>query len=318
MKILITGGAGFIGSHLTRHLLDQGHHVHLIDDLSTGSFANVSDVLGDRCTLQVQKVHEALSNYSWLADFDAIYHLAAAVGVKLIVDKPVHTIETNVLESARVLQAAAAFRLPVLLTSSSEVYGKSHQVPFREDDDVTYGATCYSRWSYASTKAIDEYMGLAYHQQSNLGVVIVRLFNTVGPRQVGHYGMVIPRFVHAAVHGEPLEIYGDGEQTRCFSHVSDVVNAFPRLLADADCHGRVFNIGSDHEVTINQLADRVIELTGGKSEKRYVPYDVAYKTQFEDLRRRVPDLTRVRQAIDWNVTHSLDDILRQLIELERG
>lgn len=318
MKILITGGAGFVGSHLTRHLLSQGHSVHLLDNLSTGRSDNIADLLGDdRCTFQRQSVGDALSNFAWLRGFDQIYHLAAAVGVQLIVDDPVYTIETNVLETAKLLQGAAAFNIPVLITSSSEVYGKSERVPFREDDDVTYGATIYSRWSYAATKALDEYLALAYHREYQLGVVVVRLFNTVGPRQVGQYGMVLPRFIDAALHNRPIDIYGDGEQTRCFCHVQDVVEALPKLLSAPACHGRVFNVGSDHEVSINQLADRIIALAGSSSTKNYIPYEEAYGQKFDDLRRRVPDLTRVREAINFQPRRSLDEILKELIELER-
>jgi UDP-glucose 4-epimerase len=318
MKILITGGAGFIGSHLARHLLDQGHDLHIVDDLSTGRRGNIAELLGPRCVLQVQKASEALSHIAWLRDFDAIYHLAAAVGVRLIVEQPVHTIETNVHETSAVLAAAAAFSIPVLIASSSEVYGKSAQVPFRETDDVVYGPTTYSRWSYAMTKALDEYLGLAHHHQTGAPVVIVRLFNTVGPRQIGQYGMVVPRFVERAVRHQPIEIYGDGRQTRCFCHVADVVGALPRLLAESSCSGGVFNLGSDEEVSIQALADRVIAMTGSTGGKRYVPYDQAYQTQFDDLPRRVPDLGRVHQAIGYRPSRDLDAILGELIDLARG
>ena len=317
MNILITGGAGFIGSHLSRLLLEQGHTIHLLDNLSTGRRENVADLLGDRCRLQVQTVGEAFADFNWLAQFDQIYHLAAAVGVKLIVDDPVHTIETNVLETTRVLQGAAAFGVPVLITSSSEVYGKSDNVPFSEEDDVIYGPTVFSRWSYAATKAIDEYLAMAYHRQFDLGTVVVRLFNTVGPRQVGNYGMVIPRFVAAAVAGDPISVYGDGEQSRCFTHVGDVVAAMPKLLAKRDCHGRVFNLGSDREISIADLAKRVIELAESKSEIVYVPYEEAYTQKFEDLRRRVPNLSRIREAIEYAPTRDLDAILNELIALAR-
>jgi UDP-glucose 4-epimerase len=317
MHVLITGGAGFIGSHLAAHLLSLGHSVHLLDNLSTGRRENVTHLLSDRCTLQQQSVGEALKDYAWLKGFGAIYHLAAAVGVQLIVDDPVHTIETNVLETATLLRAAAAHHIPVLITSSSEVYGKSERVPFSEDDDVTYGSTIYSRWSYAATKALDEYLAFAHHKKDGLGAVVVRLFNTIGPGQLGRYGMVVPRFIDAALHDRPIDIYGDGKQTRCFCHVSDVVDAMPRLVADERCHGRVFNLGSDEEVTIDQLADRIIHLSGSKSSKRFIPYEAAYGAAFDDLRRRVPNLARIKQAIGYRPTKNLDAILTELIDLAR-
>ena len=317
MKILITGGAGFIGSHLARRLVGEGHHVHIVDDLSTGRRENVADLIGPNCSLQVQRVGEALGNIGWLGDFGAIYHLAAAVGVQLIVDRPVYSIENNILETAAVLKAAAAFNIPALITSSSEVYGKSDRVPFREDDDVTYGSTTFSRWSYAMTKALDEYLALAHHQQAGAPVVVVRLFNTVGPGQVGQYGMVVPRFIERAMANSPIEIYGDGKQTRCFCHVSDVVGALPRLLGESKCWGGVFNLGTDEEVTMNELADRVIALSASRSPKVYMDYDRAYNTRFDDLRRRVPDLSRVRGAIGFAPTKNLDAILRELIDSAR-
>ncbi|MBI1373273.1 MAG: NAD-dependent epimerase/dehydratase family protein [Phycisphaera sp.] len=318
MNVLITGGAGFIGSHLTRLLLSEGHSVHLLDNLSTGRRENVADLLGDNCTLQVQSVADALTNIAWLREFDAIYHLAAAVGVQLIVDEPVRSIETNVMETTAVMRGAAAFNIPVLITSSSEVYGKGVKMPFSEDDDVTYGATIYNRWSYAAAKAIDEYLALAYHQQHALPTVVVRLFNTVGPGQLGKYGMVIPRFIEAALAGQPLQIYGDGQQSRCFGHVADIVAAMPKLLRNPDCHGRVFNLGSDEEVTIKHLAERIIALSASSSSVTFVPYDEAYGARFDDLRRRVPDLTRINQAIGYRPTRQLDDILRELITAAKG
>jgi len=316
MNVLITGGAGFIGSHLARLLLEQGHTVHLLDNLSTGRRDNIAGLLGEfdgRVRLQVQSVSEALSNFAWVRHFDQIYHLAAAVGVKLIVDDPVHTIENNVVDTARVLQAASAFDIPILVTSSSEVYGKSDRVPFREDDDVTYGATKHARWSYAATKAIDEYLAMAHHRQTGLATVVVRLFNTVGPGQIGRYGMVLPRFIESALEGRPIEVYGDGRQTRCFCWVGDVVTALPKLLASPSCRGGVYNLGSDEEVTITDLAERVIALSGSSSEIRFVPYEDAYGADFDDLRRRVPDLHRVRAAIGYAPTRTLDQIVTELI-----
>jgi UDP-glucose 4-epimerase len=316
-SVLITGGAGFIGSHLAELLLGQGCAVHIVDDLSTGRRENIAHLLGDRCRLTVSKVADLPGDLAWAEGVDEIYHLAAAVGVKLIVDDPVGCIETNLLDTIKVLRAAAPRRIPILITSSSEVYGKSDRVPFGEDDDVTYGSTVYSRWSYAMAKALDEHLALAHVASEDLPVVIVRLFNTVGPRQTGRYGMVVPRFIEKALANEPIEIYGSGRQTRCFCHVGDVVPALVRLLARPECYGRVFNLGSDEEVSVEQLADRVIELTGSTGGKRWVDYDQAYQTRFDDLHRRVPDLTRIKRAIGFEPTRDLDAILEELIALAR-
>lgn len=318
MNIVITGGAGFVGSHLAGHLIAQGHRVHVVDDLSTGRKENLAHLPADRLTLTECAVADLPADGSWADGVDQVYHLAAAVGVKLIVDEPVKSIENNVMEAVRVFRAAADRHIPTLLTSSSEVYGKTGRVPFGEDDDVTYGATVYSRWSYAMAKALDEHLALAHHGFDGLPAVVVRLFNTVGPGQVGQYGMVIPRFIEKALANEPIDVYGDGRQSRCFCHVGDVVDALPRLLAEPACAGRVFNLGSDEEVSIDGLADRVIEGTGSTGGKRYVPYEKAYATRFDDLQRRVPDLTRVRQAIGFEPSKKLDAILKELIELRRN
>lgn len=318
MRVLITGGAGFIGSHLAELLLAQDHRVHLVDDLSTGRRSNVAHLLGERCTLEVGRAGELPADGRWLDGVDRVYHLAAAVGVQLIVDEPVRSIETNIVETAHVLRCAARAGVPVLLTSSSEVYGKSDRVPFREDDDVTYGCTQFSRWSYAMGKALDEYLALAHHASDGLPVVIARLFNTVGPRQTGKYGMVVPRFIQKALGNLPIEIYGTGQQSRCFCHVSDVVSALPRLLERSACWGNVYNVGSDEEVTIQHLAERVIGWTGSTGGVRYVPYDQAYQTRFDDLNRRVPDLSRVREAIGFAPTRDLDAILGELVERARA
>lgn len=318
MKILITGGAGFVGSHLAELLLSQGHTLRLVDDLSTGRRENIAHLLGPRCSLQVCKVGDLSDDGKWLDDFDQVYHLAAAVGVQLIVDEPVRSIETNVMDTAHLLRAASKRGVPTLITSSSEVYGKSNAVPFSEDDDVVYGSTGYRRWSYAMAKALDEYLALAHHQSDGLPVVLVRLFNTVGPRQVGQYGMVIPRFIENAVNNRPINVYGDGRQSRCFCHVRDVVAAMPRLLAESANWGTVFNLGSDEEITIQALAERVIALTGSNSKIEYVPYDKAYSSRFDDLRRRVPDLGRIQKAIGFKPTHRLDQILQELIDLAQS
>jgi len=314
MKVLITGGAGFIGSHLAKRLVSAGHLVHIIDNMSTGRATNVERI--HNCIIQEQPIEEAFSSASWLKDIDIIYHLAATVGVKLVVNEPIHTIENNVAGTSAVLRAASAFKIPTLIASTSEVYGKSEKVPFKEDDDVMYGATIYNRWSYAMSKAIDEHLALAYHAKNDLPVVITRFFNTVGPRQVGQYGMVIPRFIEAAKQGKPIVIYGDGKQSRCFCHVEDTINALVNLLLGQDrheCYGRIFNIGSNEEVTILQLAQRIIELTKSKSKITYESYDKAYGAKFDDLRRRIPDISRIKKAINWKPTHNLDSILRDLI-----
>jgi UDP-glucose 4-epimerase len=317
MKTLITGGAGFIGSHLAEILVEQGHTVRLVDDLSTGRKENVAHLLGDHCSLQVCRVGDLPDDGKWLEGFDQVYHLAAAVGVQLIVDRPVESIETNVMDTAHLLRATSRRGVPTLVASSSEVYGKSASIPFKEEDDVAYGATIYRRWSYAMTKAIDEYLALAHHDHDGLPAVVVRLFNTVGPRQVGQYGMVIPRFIQNALSNQPIQVFGDGQQSRCFCHVRDVAGAMPKLLAKPECRGRVFNLGSCEEVTILDLARRVIDLTGSKSQIQFVPYDQAYSDRFDDLRRRVPDLSRIEEAIGFSPTHDLDQILHQLIELAR-
>jgi UDP-glucose 4-epimerase len=245
---------------------------------------------------------------------DVVFHLAAAVGVQLIVDQPVHTIETNIHGTEVVLEVANKFRKTVLLASTSEVYGKSEAVPFREDDDTVLGSTRFSRWSYACSKAIDEFLGLAYHAQYGLPVAVVRLFNTVGPRQTGRYGMVIPRFVTAALTDEPLCVYGTGEQSRCFAYVGDVIDAMVALMNSADAPGRVYNIGSNEEISIDALADKIITMTGSKSEKRYLSYEEAYGRPFDDMMRRVPCLDRVKETIGYEPRTKLDDTLRAIIE----
>jgi UDP-glucose 4-epimerase len=318
-KMLITGGAGFIGSHLAERLLAEGHHVTLLDDLSTGRTDNIRHLLNDSRVRLVQESVENSQTINDLAsDCDAIFHLASAVGVQLVVDEPVKTIATTIHGTEVVLAAAARFNRPVLLTSSSEVYGKGWRVPFAEDDDVVMGATRFARWSYAYSKGIDEFLALAYHRKHKLPAVIVRLFNTVGPRQVGRYGMVLPRFVHAAVKNEPLKVYGDGTQSRCFCHVGDVVAALVKLIHTAPAAGEVFNLGSDREISMNDLALRVIELARSKSEIHHIPYEQAYGTnQFDDMARRVPKLDKIRKVIGFSPAHDLDQIITSVIEYER-
>jgi UDP-glucose 4-epimerase len=317
-KMLITGGAGFIGSHLAERLLADGHEVMLLDDLSTGRLDNVRHLTNDP---RVHFVRDSVSNESAvniaMSQCDAVFHLAAAVGVQLVADEPVRTIATTIGGTEVVLDSAHRYNRPILITSSSEVYGKGMRVPFAEDDDVVMGATKYSRWCYAYSKGIDEFLGLAYQKQFKLPVVIVRLFNTVGPRQVGMYGMVLPRFVGAAIAGRPLQVYGDGEQTRCFCHVSDVVGALRQLIATPAAVGEVFNVGSDEEVTMNALAQRVIDLAGSKGGIEHVPYEKAYGQQFDDMRRRVPKLDKIRRVIGFKPTKNLDQIIQSVIEEQR-
>jgi UDP-glucose 4-epimerase len=318
IRYLITGGAGFIGSHLAERLLADGHQVTVVDDLTTGRAENIAHL---RTHERFQMVRDSVENQGTvnilMSGCDAVFHLAAAVGVRLVAEEPVRTIRTTIHGTEVVLEAANRYGRPVLITSSSEVYGKGTRVPFREDDDVIMGATRYSRWCYAYSKGIDEFLGLAYHQQFGLPVVLVRLFNTVGPRQVGQYGMVLPRFVSAALANEPIEVYGDGTQTRCFCHVADVVGALTELMGQPRSVGEVFNLGGVDEISINELAGRVIQLAGSSSEIRHIPYEAAYKRAFDDLPRRVPDLTRIRGAIGFSPRYTLDQIIGSVIEEQR-
>jgi UDP-glucose 4-epimerase len=315
-SILVTGGAGFIGSHLVEALLARGDRVTVIDNLSTGRLANLDAARadperGDRLRVIVRDVSAALQPLD-PRDFDEIYHLAAAVGVRLVIEEPIRTIETNVHETSAVLRFAAEAKVPLLLASTSEVYGKSAKTPFSEDDDVTYGPTIFSRWSYACSKAIDEYLALAYHAQQDLPVTVVRFFNTVGPRQIGRYGMVLPRFVRAAMRGEPLEVHGDGSQSRCFCDARDAVPALMALLADGRNAGRVFNLGRDESITIRALADLVRSTLGSASTVRLVPYDQAFAAGFDDLLVRQPDLTRIRRAVGFAPRITLERTIADL------
>ena len=310
MRILITGGAGFVGSHLADELLSRGHCVHALDDLSTGAIDNVRHL---KAHPAFEYTIESCNNAPIVAELvdsaDVVYHLAAAVGVELIVESPVRTIENNVHTTEVVLSAASKKKKPVFVASTSEVYGKSTALPFREDGDLLLGPTFKGRWSYACSKAIDEFLALAYWKEKGLPTVIGRMFNTVGPRQTGRYGMVVPNFVRQAIAGQPLTVYGDGSQSRCFCHVHDVVRALAGLMEREDLYGEVFNIGSEAEITIRGLATRVRELVGSDAPIKYVPYDEAYEQGFEDMQRRVPDITKIRSVLDWEPTKSLDDIV---------
>ena len=314
MTILITGGAGFIGSHLAERLLGQGHHVVVIDDLSTGSLDNPAAVRGlPNFSFVLDSVRNTDTMHLLIERCDVVYHLAAAVGVQLIVDQPVHTIETNIHGTEVVLSIANKFGKKVLIASTSEVYGKSEAIPFHEDDDTVLGSTRFSRWSYACSKAIDEFLALAYHQQYGLPVVIARLFNTVGPRQTGRYGMVIPRFVEQAIKNEPIRIYGDGRQTRCFSCVFDVIDGLTGLMDCPQAAGRVYNIGSDEEISMEALADRIIAMTVSRSQKELVSYEEAYGRSFDDMMRRVPSLERIRSQIGFQPRYDLQQTLKLII-----
>ncbi len=316
---LVTGGAGFIGSHLCEKLLAQGHRVRVIDDLSTGRIENIQHLLPEtdfqfaRASITDPIVLDRLAS-----EADVVVHLAAAVGVMLIVEHPVHTISTNIMGTEAVLAAALRYNCRVLLASTSEVYGKGSRIPFQEDDDVLLGPTCRSRWAYAASKMVDEFLGFAYTHEHALEVVQVRLFNTVGARQTGRYGMVIPRFVRQALDGKPITVFGDGKQCRCFCDVRDVVDGLVGLAQHEEAPGRVYNLGSTEEVSIGELAVKVKELTGSESDIVKISYDQAYAPGFEDMQRRVPDTSRVNQLIGWRATRSLTDILESVIACERG
>jgi UDP-glucose 4-epimerase len=314
MRALITGGAGFIGSHLAEALLAAGDEVAVLDDLSTGRPDNLAAVEGHpRLSLTVGSIQDESLLRKLVRDADMVFHLAAAVGVRLILERPVDTIETNVFGTELVLRAASDAGARVVIASTSEVYGKSDRVPLSESDDRLLGPTSKSRWSYACSKAIDEFLALAYHQERRLPVVIVRFFNTIGPRQTGRYGMVVPRFVRQALDGQAITVYGDGRQSRCFTDVEDAVRAVVALSRSAAAVGEVFNVGTSHEVTIGDLARRVRELAGSDAPIVLVPYDEAYQPGFEDLRRRVPDIRKLQQAVGYAPRVPLDESLRRVI-----
>jgi UDP-glucose 4-epimerase len=318
MRALITGGAGFIGSHLSEALLAGGHEVVILDNLSTGSIDNITHLKGRP---GFEYFIDTVQNEPLLAELidrsDVVFHFAAAVGVKLIVEQPVHTIETNVHGTEVVLKHANKKKKLVLIASTSEVYGKSTDFPFREDADLVMGPTPKHRWAYACSKAIDEFLALAYWKERKLPVIIVRFFNTVGPRQTGQYGMVIPNFVRQALAGEPITVFGDGNQSRSFTHVTDVVDALLKLVVEPGAIGQVFNIGNTEEISIRALAERVKVLSGSDSAIKLVPYDEAYESGFEDMPRRVPDLRKIHAAIGYAPKNSLDDILTQVIDYFR-
>ena len=319
MKALITGGAGFIGSHLAERLLEDGHEVMVLDNLSTGSIDNIAHLKG---RAGFSYTIESVTNESLLAELvdgcDVVFHLAAAVGVKLIVEQPVHTIETNVHGTEVILKLANKKKKLVFIASTSEVYGKSTDVPFREAADLVLGPTVKHRWAYACSKLIDEFLALAYWKEKKLPVVVARLFNTVGPRQTGQYGMVLPTFVRQALAGQPITVFGDGTQSRSFTYVGDVVEALVRLVGEPRAVGEVFNIGNIGEVSIGDLAERVKQFAGSTSPIQRIPYDQAYEAGFEDMPRRVPDITKIRNVVGYEPKVGLDDIIRIVVEYLRA
>jgi UDP-glucose 4-epimerase len=319
LRVLITGGAGFIGSHLSDAYLQRGDEVYVIDDLSTGSFENIRHLKDHpRFHYTIDNVANQQVTAELVDQCDVIFHLAAAVGVKLIVESPVRTIETNVHGTEVVLSLANKKKKKVLIASTSEVYGLSAEIPFREDGNLVMGATTKGRWSYACSKAIDEFLALAYWREKKLPTTVVRLFNTVGPRQTGQYGMVIPTFVKQALAGRPITVYGSGKQSRCFCHVADVVGGLMKLMDTDAAVGEVFNVGSNQEITIVDLAKRVKELANSESEIVFVPYDEAYEEGFEDMPRRIPDISKVNKLVGFKPAMELDGILKSVIDFHSG
>lgn len=314
LRALITGGAGFIGSHLADRLLHDGYHVTIMDNLSTGRWENIAHLIDhSHFSYAIEDIRNEMVMDRLVSECDVVFHLAAAVGVQLIVEKPIDTIEINIRGTEIVLQTARRYRKRVLIASTSEVYGKSAQVPFSETDDGVFGATTKSRWSYAVSKALDEFLALAYHEAAALPVTIFRLFNTVGPRQVGYYGMVVPRFIQAALKNDPIQVYDDGQQSRCFGNVFDVVDAIVRLSQTEATIGQVYNIGSKEEVTIMELAQRVKVATNSQSEIIKVPYEQAYRQGYEDMRRRIPNTNKIQAVVGWQASTPLDQTLAQMI-----
>ena len=318
MRFLITGGAGFIGSHLVELMLERGHWVHALDDLSTGSIQNIRHLKGmPGFDYTVGSSADGPLVAELVDEADQVVHLAAAVGVNLVVESPVRTIETNLRCTEVVLEHASKKRKPVLIASTSEVYGKSQALPFKEDGDLQMGATNVGRWAYACSKAIDEFLALAYWKERRLPTVVVRLFNTVGPRQTGRYGMVIPRFVGQALSGDALTVYGDGRQSRCFCHVADVTEALLGLALEERAHGEVYNVGGTEEITMSDLAGKVVELTSSRSSVSHIPYEEVFAEGFEDMHRRVPDTAKVRELTGWRPSRSLERIVLDVVAHQR-
>ena len=319
MNYLITGGAGFIGSHLAEKLLSNGEIVSIIDDLSTGSIDNIEHL---KSNVNFEYKIDSIMNEHLLAELidkaDVVFHLAAAVGVKLIVESPVRTIETNIQGTELVLKMASKKKKKIIIASTSEVYGKGTCMPFKETGDLVFGPTTKGRWSYACSKAIDEFLGLAYYKEKKVPVTIVRLFNTVGPRQTGMYGMVIPTFVKQSLLNHPITVYGDGQQTRCFTYVGDVVDALVKISRNPKAVGEIFNIGNTEEISIKELAELVKSMTKSNSEIVYIPYDKAYEEGFEDMQKRIPDLSKIREFIGYKPTTNLKEILEKVIDCVRG
>ena len=313
MKILITGGAGFVGSHLADRLIKDGNEITVIDDLSTGRYSNVAHLEGNvNFRLIIDTVLNQRLMEELIRETDRVYHMASAVGVRLIMEQPVKTIETIFHGTDVILKFCSRYRKRVLIPSTSEVYGKGATIPFSEDDDLLTGATDKHRWAYACAKTLDEFLALAHWKETRLPVVVVRLFNTVGPRQTGQYGMVVPRFVHAAMKNETITVHGDGTQQRCFGHVHDVVGGLVKVLETPECFGQVINLGNDDEVSILGLADKAITVTGSSSEIKFIPYEEAYGDGFEDMRRRVPNLSKAKRLVGYQPTRTLDDIINDV------
>ncbi len=315
MKILITGGAGFVGSHLADKLINEGHQITVIDDLSTGRYQNVAHLEGqENFRLIIDTVLNEKLMEELIRETDRVFHMASAVGVRLIMEHPVKTIETIFRGTDVVLGFCSRYRKRVLIPSTSEVYGKGTTIPFKEEDDLLTGSTDKHRWAYACAKTLDEFLALAHWKETRLAVAVVRLFNTVGPRQTGQYGMVVPNFVKAAIKGEDLMVHGDGSQSRCFGHVLDVIEGLTKVIETPECFGQVVNLGNSEEVTINALAEKAIAMTGSESEIKYIPYEEAYGEGFEDMQRRVPSLEKAKRLIGFQPTRTLEDIINDVAE----